>query len=146
MSIYKKHTRPFIQLLLIIAAVFLLHLIITPLSLTQSQSTATKVGSSGDVAKTQSPFHLFGESFIVTDFNGIEVLTDIGINYVINRNIRDFQRIINRVFLSLVVPLINLGIMIYYILHYYRKKLEQRKSVLAISIGGHAPPRMLLLR
>ena len=121
-----------------IGIVFLMHLIATPLSNIQSQSTTRTIGS-GDVAKTQLPFQRDYESYIVADFTGIEVLTNMEVNYIINQNIRDFQRILNRASQPLVLPTIYLGILIYYIFYLYRK-LDQKKSVLSTSNGGHAPP------
>jgi uncharacterized membrane protein AbrB (regulator of aidB expression) len=144
MSIYKKHTQPFISLLLLIGVVFLMHLIATPLSNIQNQSAITSTTSSGDVSKTHLPFQRAYESFFVADFTGIEILTNVEVNYIINQNIRDFQRILNRAFQPLVLPTIYLGILIYYILYLYRK-LDQKKSVLSTSNGGHAPPRKSVL-
>jgi hypothetical protein len=124
---------------LMIGIVFLMHLIATPLSNIQNQSTTTRTISSGDVAKTHLPFHRTYGSFIIADFAGIEVLTNMEVNYIINQNIRDFQRILNRASQPLVLPTLYLGILIYYILYLYRK-LDQKKSVLSTSNGGHAPP------
>jgi hypothetical protein len=140
MSVYRKNTRPFISILLIIGIVFFMHLIITPLSLTQGQSSVGRVADARESTTARTPIRLFGKSFIVADFTGNEILTDMEIIYTINRDIRDFQRIINRLLQSLGLSIISLSILIYYILYSY-KKMEQKKSVLAISIGGHAPPQ-----
>jgi predicted PurR-regulated permease PerM len=129
---------------LIIGAVFLMHLIMAPLTFTQIQSTVKNVDRAGNVPKPYSPFQHVGESFIISDFSGIEILTNMEVNHIIDRNIRDFQRIINRSFQSTVLPIINLGILIYYSL-YVSRRLYQKKSVLATSNGGHAPPQRMVL-
>jgi hypothetical protein len=139
MSVYKKNTRSFISILLIVGIVFFMHLIITPLSLTQGLSTGTRVAGTGVATTARTPIRLFGKSFIVADFTGNEILTDMEIIYTINRDLRDFQRIINRLLQSLGLSFVSLSVLIYYILYSYIK-VEQKKSVLAISIGGHAPP------
>ncbi|MHB8127834.1 MAG: hypothetical protein ACYDEX_02430 [Mobilitalea sp.] len=131
MSLCRKSTKTFTCILFLLCAVFLLHLIITPMAVNRFSNATNK----------QSPFHLLARSFIVVDFTGNEILTDMEINHVINRNLRDFQRQIARTFDALGVLVVGLGLMLYYMQSLIRK-VDQRKPILSTSVGGHAPPMM----
>jgi hypothetical protein len=58
----------------------------------------------------QTPFHLLRRSFIVADFTGSEILTDMKTNHEINRNLRDFRRLLDRSFNALVISMVGVGL------------------------------------
>ncbi len=139
MSIYRKNTKRYFSILLNISTVFLLHLAFTPLAYTESFNLISNIGESGKATNMQTPFRRF-EALIVADFAVIELPTDMETNHFINRNRQDIQRLLNRVFNACILPVLSLGILIYSVRALRRKPVRQ-ECVLAISLGGHAPPQ-----
>ena len=141
MSLCRKRTKTFTGILFLFCAVFLLHLIITPMAVTKNSDNSSAISRFSNATNKQSPFQLLAKSFIVVDFTGNEILTDMEINQVINRDLRDFQRLIDRTFNALVVSIVGLELTLYY-MQSIIGKVDQRKPILSTSVGGHAPPMM----
>jgi hypothetical protein len=87
-------------------------------------------------------FKQYEEAYIINEFTGNELLNYIEINHILGRNIRDFQRIFYRNMEAVLLPVISLGIALFYTLTCSRR-LKQRISILSTSLGGHAPPDMV---
>lgn len=131
MNLYRKSTNTFLRVSYLLSAVFLLQLIVTPISYTQGLNIAPK---------QSNPFRQHAQVFIISDFTGNEILTDVETNHFISRNLRDFQRLLNRILNTLSLPFVSFGILLCYFLPSFRKP-EQNIPVLATSMGGHAPPQ-----
>jgi hypothetical protein len=131
MNLYRKSTKSFLDISCVLSAVFLLQLIATPISYTQGITIAPK---------QNNPFRQLGQVFIMSDFTGNEILTDVESNHVISRNLRDFQRLLNRILNTSALPLVSFAVLLCYYIPSFRKP-EQKIPVLAISMGGHAPPQ-----
>ena len=110
-------------------AAIVLQLILSPLVLSQSVNPSAQ--------KQYLP--QCEEAFIMNDLNGYELLNNIGINHIIGRNVRDFQRLLSPVLDTDLLPILTLGILLVDTLTYLKKK-RQCIPILATSLGGHAPP------
>jgi len=144
MSIYKKSTATFIRISLMLGAVFLLQHITAPISYIQGLNFYSGKTPSSTRVKHTYPVHNFTEYYIIADFTGTEILTDIEINHAISNNQGDFQRLMSRVMNTLYLPLISFGILLYCFCA-IKKRPEQIIPVIARSIGGHAPPQQGML-
>ena len=138
--IYKKNAATFMQILLTLCAVFLLHIILSPLAYLQELTFQSRVTRSSSSAKQTSPIERFGESYIISDFAGNDILTDFENNHIINRNLGDFRRLLINVINTFMLPLVSFGVLLYCV-YIINKKPKQQIPVMAISIGGHAPPQ-----
>ncbi|MDF2907920.1 MAG: hypothetical protein K0R34_3241, partial [Herbinix sp.] len=106
-------------------------LLLTPVAYTRNlEATA---------AKKHTPFTLSEDAYIVNEVNNYEILNDVKINSILSRNLRDFQRLLKLVIDTTLQPILTFAILLIYTLTYFRMT-RQRKSLLAFSLGGHAPP------
>lgn len=130
--LYKKTDR-ITRIALILGITILFHLILTPLAYTQNLGRTSE--------KQVSP-HLHGDNvYIINEVTNYELLSDIRINSILDKNLRDFHRLLRQVLDASVIPDISFALLLVYSLTYF-KKTQRRKSLIACSLGGHAPPLM----
>lgn len=128
---YKGRTKNSKLLSLLITITILAHLILTPLAYNRSLETASGI--------PKSSFALSGDIYIINEVKNYELLSDVKIKSIVSKALRDFERLLNKVLDNLLQPIITILVLFIYTLSYY-KKIQQRKSLLAFSLGGHAPP------
>lgn len=128
---YKRRAENITGISLLIGATILMHLILTPFAYTKNLEPAS--------GKHHTSFALSEDAYIVNEVNDFELLSDVKIKSVVSRNPRDFRRLLKRVLDTTVQPVIAIVVLSIYTLA-YSKKIHQRKSLLAFSLGGHAPP------
>jgi hypothetical protein len=124
----------------LLGAAFLLYLVIAPSTEPDSNQLLSGFNWTDVVTNKQTVFHKNNVSLLVTGFTENEILTDLEINYAINRNTNDFRQTLNRTTYVLTIPTIGFGVLMYSIKCFITVS-RQRPSVLSISIGGHAPPK-----
>jgi hypothetical protein len=118
---------------MLIGTTILVHLVLTPLAYTQNLET-----SSG---KYNNPYKQYEDAYIINEVTNYEILSDQKINSILGRTLRDWGRLLKRVLDTAALPMITFTISLIYTLTYF-KKTQKRKSLLAISLGGHAPPEI----
>ena len=118
----------------LIGSTLLIHLIITPLAY-----TTNLVMTSG---KQYTPTTLSEDAYIINEVNNYEILNDVKINSNLNRNLREFQRLLKRLLDATIQPVLMIATLLIYPLSFF-KSTRRRKSLLAYSLGGHAPPVFL---
>lgn len=128
---YKRRTEKITWVSLLVGATILMHLILTPLAYTKNLEPAS--------GKHHTSFTLSEDAYIMNEVNDFELLSDVKIKSIVSRNPRDFRRLLKRVLDTTVQPVITIVILLIYTLA-YSKKIHRRKSLLAFSLGGHAPP------
>lgn len=140
MSIYKKNRAAFIQIAVSFCFIFILLIILTPLTYFKEFNFIPHRRSSDTASEQSGPLERFGEAYIISDIAGNEILTNIEINFFISRYFRDFRRYLNPVNYPFLLPSISFKILLLSILIFIIRSWQQI-PVMAISIGGHAPPR-----
>lgn len=131
MSQNKRQAEMINRLSLLIGTTLLLHLMLTPLVYTGSIELTS--------GKQYSRFALSEDAYIINEVNNYEILNDVRIKSILNRNLRDFQRLLKRALDTTLQPVLTIAIILVYILTNLGST-KRRKSLLAFSLGGHAPP------
>ncbi|MGB4660383.1 MAG: hypothetical protein WBI07_14495 [Mobilitalea sp.] len=138
-SRYNRKTQSFHNVLLLVATVFALHFVLTPLTYNQNVLISTTSASAGSMKRASVSNWLFGISIITQDITGYEILGDMTVNYIISRHLRDSQRPFNRILNAIVLPVIALGELLY-LKKRFRIEAVGHTSLIAESRGGHSPP------
>jgi hypothetical protein len=131
MRIYNKRTDTMTAIAQLLSIVILVHLLLTPLAYTQKVDPK--------VARRTLPLLQYEDVFLTNEVNNFELFGNIRISPVICKNLKEFQRLLQRMLDISLIPAVTYVILLVYTLTYY-KKTRRRKSLLAISLGGHAPP------
>ena len=134
MRIYNKRTDTMTAIAQLLSIVILVHLLLTPLAYTQKVDPV--------VARRTLPLLQYEDVFLTNEVNNFELFGNIRISPVICKNLKEFQRLLQRMLDISLIPAVTYVILLVYTLTYY-KKTRRRKSLLAISLGGHAPPVMV---
>ncbi len=79
-----------------------------------------------------------GIAYLTTEATVNEIMNHIDIYYLTSRDVQNFQRILLRIFNNM-LPISCFSVLIY-CFGYLKRKRTKHKSVMAFSIGGHAPP------
>jgi hypothetical protein len=108
-----------------------MHLILTPLVYTRNLEPSSD--------KPLTSFTRSEDAYIINEVNNYELLSDVKIKSIVSRNLRDYDRLLKRALDAMVQPIISIAILMIYTLSYF-KKIQRRRSLLAFSLGGHAPP------
>ncbi|MBP1756822.1 MAG: hypothetical protein H6Q59_3220 [Firmicutes bacterium] len=133
MSRSGKKAERITKIAMILGTTILVHLFLTPLAYTQNLERTSE--------KQYSP-HLHGdEVYIINEVTNYELLSDIRVNSILGKNLKDFQRLLKQVLDTRVLPITTFALLLIYTLTYF-KKTQRRKSLIACSLGGHAPPLM----
>ncbi len=128
---YKRRSDDITRIALLVGTTILIHLMLTPMAYTRKQEPAS--------GRSHIPFTLSNEAYIINEVNDFELLSDVKIKSTVSRNLKDLRRLLKRVLDATVQPIITIVILLVYTLTYY-KQSYRRKSLLAFSLGGHAPP------
>ncbi len=128
---YKRQSENITRISLLIGTTILMHLILTPLVCTKNPEPIS--------GKPHTSFTLSDDAYIINEVTNYELLSDVKIKSIICRNLRDFERLLKRMLDTTVQPIISISILLIYTLTYF-KKTHRSKSLLAFSLGGHAPP------
>ncbi len=134
MRIYNKRTDTMIAIAQLLSIVILVHLMLTPLAYTQKVDPV--------VTRRTLPLLQYEDVFLTNEVNNFELYGNIRISPVICKNLKEFQRLLQRMLDISLIPAVTYVILLVYTLTYY-KKTQRRKSLLAISLGGHAPPMVV---
>lgn len=118
----------------LLSIVILVHLMLTPLAYTQKVDPV--------VTRRTLPLLQYEDVFLTNEVNNFELYGNIRISPVICKNLKEFQRLLQRMLDISLIPAVTYVILLVYTLTYY-KKTQRRKSLLAISLGGHAPPMVV---
>jgi hypothetical protein len=138
-SRYNRKAQSFHNVLILVATVFILHFMLTPLTYSQKVLITTTSASTGSTKSTKTSSWLFGISIITQDVTGYEILGDTTVSYIISRYMRDNQRPFNRTLNAVVIPMIAVGLLLY-LKNILGIKAVGQKLLMANSRGGHAPP------
>lgn len=130
-----KRMQSFTGMHLLLSVLFVLQIALTPIAYSNTTSPADR-SSGGPIAGYQ-------EAYIVNDISVNEILNIVSINRIMNRYSGDVQRLIGMLQEIWMAPVAMLGILLAYTVTYY-KAFRQQKSILSISLGGHAPPAELI--
>ena len=131
MSKAKRRAENIMKLSLLIGTTILMHLLLTPLAYTKSLEQAA--------GRQYNPFTLSRDAYFINEGKNYELLSDIRIKSILGRNLSNCGRLLNRVLDTALQPVLTYLIFLIYSLTYY-KKVQRRRSLLALSLGGHAPP------
>lgn len=90
------------------------------------------------------PLSLLTESktYMISEVSANEFLNDLRITMISSRNTPNYQNIILNV-LNILLPFVSFCLLVYCFGYFNRRKIRH-KSIMAFSIGGHAPPRISL--
>ncbi|HWT75646.1 MAG TPA: hypothetical protein VN258_13150 [Mobilitalea sp.] len=140
MNLLRRSRRNSRRLPLFIAVV-LFYLAIVPSDNTHTDNYSSVTYKTNPIISTHISASQGERTHFLTVYSGNEMLNDIESNLMITRSFRDFKSIVIR-FFNIILPFVDLGVLVYCLGYFIRKK-NQDISVMAISIGGHAPPRIL---
>ncbi len=136
MKIYNKRADAMLVIALLLSAIILIHLMLTPLAYTQKLDLK--------VTRHTLPLLQYEEVFLTNEVINFELFGNIRISPVLCKNLKEYQRLLQRMFYISLVFAVTYVILLVYTLT-YDKKIRRKRSLLAISLGGHAPPAMTLI-
>jgi hypothetical protein len=126
---------------LLFCIIFLLYLILTPPAYDRTVTNVSGKSVSDHGADGKYPIkHTSKTYFIIAVFTENEFLTNFVSNQSINRNLNNCRQLLRVMYYAFAVMLTSFGVLIHYRKCYIRRA-DQMSSVLAIVIGGHAPPQ-----
>ena len=129
--LYRQNRKRTYSIALLLSVTFLLQYALTPNVFTYNINRSDH--------KNYQPLTQYGEVFMVKDYTGSQLLSNTEISYIVVRNLKDFQRLLSRPSDIVILPIFAFFILLIYI-STYNKKRQRRLSVMAASLGGHAPP------
>ncbi len=128
--LYRQNRKRTYSIALLLSITFVLQFSITPNAYTHNNRSNQS---------NYQPFTQYGEVYTIKDYTGSELLSNTEINYIMVRNLKDFQRFLNRPFDIIVLSIFIFCILLIYRSSYHKKR-KRRLPVMAASLGGHAPP------
>ena len=135
-----KHNR--LQTYLSLIIIFLLFSLYAGLYAAIPHGAATGRFSSMDVDRSllssEQPGQAFTRTYMVTKFYYNELWNDIEFALISASSLQEVQAEFLR-FYKFFLPILGTGV-IYYYIAYITKKKRRIKSIMSMSIGGHAPP------
>jgi hypothetical protein len=142
MNRIRRYTGRLFALLLILCITFLLFAVAVPSVTGANPIRLTGGGTSRSrVTDVRTTAQKDGRAYFLTAFSGNEIISAIEVNLLTDRSNRDFRGLLFR-FNKLLLPIISLGVLVLCFGHVIDKK-DRHKSILAVSLGGHAPPQSL---
>ena len=113
-------------------------------SLSTGQGRYTSMsGHDIGLAKIQFSTKQIDKTYFFTEVYENSIFRDIEYHLISNRNIQDVQNVLLRVF-NVLIPFVGQGIL-FYCFGCVMKKKKRIKSIMAVSLGGHAPPQRWVL-
>lgn len=134
-----KKTKWIYRVIPLYIVAILLCLAITPSENTYAKNYTTKSILMGTIVKELPSWQTVRIYSIVGAGN--ETFNEIETYLTISKSFRDFKSTIYRIF-NILLTTIEFGVFIY-CLGYFIKKKKQHIPIMATSIGGHAPPKVL---
>lgn len=141
MRFIRKKTWWMLQFLPVSIVVVLITLSIAPNVYTYLSKYSSASHTVSSIVKKQLPVSQDGRFHFLTGYTENEMFYDIQVNLIITRSFRDFKSLAIRIF-NILLPSVVFGVFIYCLGYFIRRK-KQNISVMAISMGGHAPPMIL---
>ncbi|MGF7145209.1 hypothetical protein HNQ56_003645 [Anaerotaenia torta] len=131
MSTYKRRSEFAASIAVLLSVAISAHLMLVPLAdVRRSDSKAAK----------HTSLSLQYENVLLTnEVNKLRMSGNAGISPPIYKDLGEFQRLLQRLLDVSLIPAVTGIILLSYGLTFYRNT-RRRKSLLAISLGGHAPP------
>ncbi len=137
MLIYKKMARYRTDLAGMLCAALIISIFGAPSlhinSVQRVNNTPRTTARPGPMALRESSINFIEETSMS------EILGEIERSYITNRYIRRFQSTVLRI-LNILLPFAEFCVLVYCFGYFNRKKYRQ-ESVMALSMGGHAPPQ-----
>lgn len=124
-----------------VSTFFLLHFTLLPIILIRNTSQIIKSEGVLPDYGLRYPQTIFGGSSAILEINEEEILTGLEIKSFSGLHPRDYDRIAQPFFHTMALSCIGIGLLIDRSISVFRK--QGNKSLLALSIGGHAPPMKL---
>jgi|GEM_PF-6129088 hypothetical protein len=140
MNFYKKQSKHFVYLSLFIGLGFLIYLLLTPLI--HNQDSRMLSGRNTSVDRSEQRLSITKEginSFLTAIETGNEYAVDAVSYHIMNRSQQVSRHLPNLVIYTFAILFIGFGILIRKS-RYLLTDTNQHVCVLAMSIGGHAPP------
>ena len=81
-----------------------------------------------------------GKTYFIEENSISELLSDLERSFIASRSIQNFQHLILR-FLNILLPFAGFCVLVCCFGYFNRKKVRP-KSIMALSMGGHAPPQI----
>lgn len=138
MSIYNKKLHWIMYIFPIILMTDLLYLTIVPAEDGKYDYDAKMSRDSDRKATTDVFVRQLDRLYYFTGYGEKDYFNDIEATLTMIRNFGDYKSMIARNF-NILLPVVCFGVIAYYLGYVIRKK-KQQISLMAISIGGHAPP------
>lgn len=141
MNIYKRNSKHFIYMALSIGFILLLYLLLTPFLFDQSRADVNSRGLSIGTLSQKAPFNPEVNYSITSVAVENEYSIDIETYHILSWNQQ-----VNRQLPVLLIYTLAVLLLAYSIRtrksRYYAGDVDHRVSVLAVSMGGHAPPAL----
>lgn len=139
MNFYKKKSKQFMTVTMTVSLFFMTYLLLTPLLYNQNSEAADDSGF-GNALGQRLPLKQEGQiSYITSASAENEYLVDAVSYHIMSRSQQVSRQLPGLVNYAFAVLLVSFGILIYKCRNQFRDTKRQI-SVLAISLGGHAPP------
>lgn len=141
LKIGRKISKQFSYILLLSCFIFLLYLVLSPSIYCKTDGYISCMGVSDRMADGSAPIKYKNQVYyIITAFTANEFFTEAISGRMANRTAQNFRQLLRVVLYIFAAMLSGFGILIH-----YRKcflcRTGQLASILALSKGGHAPPR-----
>jgi hypothetical protein len=121
-----------------VSTFFLLHYTLIPFILIRNTGRIAEIGGTVPDTGLRYPLAVLGGSSTILEISEAEILSGLQINLLSRYHTRDYHGTVRPIFQIIALTCIGFGIWTYRRLSAFRKQVN--KSVLALSIGGHAPP------
>jgi hypothetical protein len=144
MYFMKRNARRYLNIVSLVCFFSLLYLAVTPPVYTPTSSSSAGNNGTGSLTGIPSPLKHTGKNHNITDFSEYEILTNIEINHIANKILRQYSQLLNRILYAAAAWLLCLGMLNLYIKCFIREP-DRYLSVLIRSRGGHAPPQIISL-
>ncbi len=138
MRFSRKSSRLLTGTTIAVSTFFLLHYTLIPFILIRNTSQIGETGGTIPDTGLRYPLTVFGGSSTILEISEAEILTGLQINLLSRYQNRDYHGTVRPIFQVIALACVGYGILTYRRLTAFRKQVN--KSVLALSIGGHAPP------
>ncbi|MDF2511776.1 MAG: hypothetical protein K0S04_1642 [Herbinix sp.] len=124
---------------LVMSIIFTANLVISPAVTIQEENKVVYTGISNHLIDVQLPLTHAERTYFMNTFSGNEMLSDVEVHLIVNRNLQSISNIILRIN-QILSPSIGFCVMLYCFGYVIRKK-RRHKSILSRFLGGHAPPK-----
>jgi hypothetical protein len=124
---------------LFMGIIFTANLVTSPSVTLQEGREVVYTDISKHLFNVQQPLTHAERLYFISAFSGNEMLSDVEVHLIVNRNLQSISNIILRIH-QILSPSIGFCVMLYCFGYVIRKK-RRHKSILSRFLGGHAPPK-----